>query len=432
MSKNNLLNSQQYGFVSGRSTVLQLIKVMDRWTEILDKGGCIDVVYCDFLKAFDKVPHKRLVQKLNYYGIAPVLVNWIKEFLSDRKQKVMVNGECSTWYEVTSGIPQGSVLGPTLFVMYINSLPDVISQSSSYLFADDTKLANGIFENSDCEALQSDLNNMVEWTEKSLLKFHPDKCVHMTIGKSKLEERTYTLGHNGPVIRKVKEEKDIGIIFDAELKFSSHISEKVNKANSIMGLVRRTFTHLDKGNFALLFKSLVRPHLEFANQVWSPYLQKHIQEIENVQRRATKLIPGMKDLTYEERLKTLNLPTLKYRRFRGDMIEMYKLLNSKYNTTISDFIEINPRTSRGHSYKLSKKHSRLDVRKNSFVPRSVNLWNSLPENVVEAPNVKTFEKRIDKLWRIYKYTPEIQSHNLIINTRSDRRGLSGLTSEEDL
>ena len=111
---------------------------------------------------------------------------------------------------------------------------------------------------------------------------------------------------------------------------------------------------------------------------------------------------------------------------------MYKLLNSKYNTTISDFIEINPRTSRGHSYKLSKKHSRLDVRKNSFVPRSVNLLNSLPQNVVEAPNVKTFEKRIDKLWRIYKYTPESQSHNLIINTRSDRRGLGGLTSEEDL
>ena len=221
MSKNNLLNSQQYGFVSGRSTVLQLIKVMDRWTEILDKGGCVDVVYCDFLKAFNKVPHKRLVQKLNYYGIAPLLVNWIKEFLSDRKQKVMVNGECSTWYEVTSGIPQGSVLGPTLFVVYINSLPDVISQSSSYLFADDIKLANGIFENSDCEALQSDLNNMVEWTEKSLLKFHPDKCVHMTIGKSKLNERNNTLGHNGPVIRKVKEEKDIGIIFDAELKLST-------------------------------------------------------------------------------------------------------------------------------------------------------------------------------------------------------------------
>ena len=104
---------------------------------------------------------------------------------------------------------------------------------------------------------------------------------------------------------------------------------------------------------------------------------------------AKSVASNMKDLTYEERLKTLNLPTLKYRRFRGDMIEMYKLLNSKYNTTISDFIEINPRTSRGHSYKLSKKHSRLDVRKNSFVLRSsVNLWNSLPENVVEAPNVK--------------------------------------------
>ena len=111
---------------------------------------------------------------------------------------------------------------------------------------------------------------------------------------------------------------------------------------------------------------------------------------------------------------------------------MYKLLNSKYNTTISDFIEINPRTSRGHSYKLNKKHSILDVRKNSFVPRSVNLWTSLQENVVEAPNVKTFEIRIEKLWRMYTYTPDIQSHNLIINTKSDRRGLSGLTSKRDL
>ena len=189
------------------------------------------------MKAFDKVPHKRLVQKINYYGMTPLLVNWIKEFLSDKKQRVMVNGESSTWYEVTSGIPQGSVLSPTLFVIYINSLPDVVSQSSSYLSADDTKLANGILENSDCEALQNDLNNKVEWTDKSPLKFHPDKCVHTTIGKSKLDERTFTLGQNGLVIRKVKEEKDIGIIFDAGLNFSSHISEGVNKAISIMGLV---------------------------------------------------------------------------------------------------------------------------------------------------------------------------------------------------
>ena len=163
----------------------------------------------------------------------------------------------------------------------------------------------------------------------------------MRVGKSKLPARTYTIGPNNQEIKHVHEEKDIGVIIDDQLSFASHMSNKVKKANSIMGLIRRAYTYLDEENFLLLYKALVRPHIEYANQVWAPHLKKHIVEIENVQRRAAKLIPGFKNLTYEERLKRLNLPTLAYRRLRGDMIELYKILTLKYDPSVrSPFYDI--------------------------------------------------------------------------------------------
>ena len=158
MQKNTLFSDKQYGFILGRSTVLQLLTVIDRWTEILDKGGAVDVAYCDFMKAFDKVSHRKLIHKLKKYNLGEKYINWIAAFLKDRKQRVLVNGESSDWKDVSSGIPQGSVLGPTLFVLYINDLPSAISsESEMFLFADDTKIYRGIFEGTDCEKLQMDI-----------------------------------------------------------------------------------------------------------------------------------------------------------------------------------------------------------------------------------------------------------------------------------
>ena len=176
MQKNDLFTDKQFGFISGRSTVLQLIKVLDRWTEILDSGGSIDIIYCDFMKAFDKVPHRRLIQKLEFYGIKTPILGWIQAFLSDRKQRVIVNGEASEWQGVLSGIPQGSVLGPILFVIYINTLPLVAKKCEIFLFADDTKIFKDITTVEDCQKLQNDFDNMYNWTSNSLLMFHPDKC----------------------------------------------------------------------------------------------------------------------------------------------------------------------------------------------------------------------------------------------------------------
>ena len=229
----------------------------------------------------------------------------------------------------------------------------------------------------------------------------------MRIGKSKVNKAEYKLKPDGNNLAYSESEKDIGVTIDDKLNFDKHISEKINKANSIMGLVRRTMEYMDNTIFKLLYTALVRPHLEYANQVWCPYLVKHIEEIENVQRRATKQLPGMSNLSYEERLQRLKLPSLAYRRVRGDMIEMYKILTEKYDPEVTNFIKTNPTTTRGHNLKIFKNRTRLNVRKYSFVHRSVDIWNSLPETVVTAKTVNTFKARLDRHWKdqslYYKY-----------------------------
>ena len=205
LKRNGYLSKRQFGFISGRSTTLQLLRLLERWTEILDLGGDIDVVYCDFMKTFNKVPHKRLLQTLEHYGIQGVTKDWIKDFLKNRKQRVVVNGTASEWQEVTSGIPQGSVLGPILFVIYINTLPEVVVSSDMYLFADDVAIFRAIFDNNDTDPLQKDLNRMDEWTEESLLKFNYQKCSTMRIGRH-YETKEYTMGHGTQIFKRVEEE----------------------------------------------------------------------------------------------------------------------------------------------------------------------------------------------------------------------------------
>ena len=154
----------------------------------------------------------------------------------------------------------------------------------------------------------------------------------MRIGTSTIADFTYTMGPQQVILEKSVAEKDAGVIIDSKLSIETHMTEKIKKANATMGMIRSTFEYLDKKNFNTLFKVLVRPHLGYANQIWALFLKKHITSIENVQRRATKLIPGFRDLEYSERLTRLGLPTLAYRKMRGDMIELYKIMTGKYDT----------------------------------------------------------------------------------------------------
>ena len=406
MSKNSLFSTQQYGFIKGRSTSLQLMNVIDMWTKALDKRFSIDIVYLDFRKAFDTVPHKRLLHKLEAYGINRPILGWVRNFLTGRVQQVCVNGMYSDSANVTSGIPQGSVLGPVLFVLFINDLPSNI-KSNVFMFADDTKVFRTIECQNDQCILQGDLHELTEWSRKWLLTFHPDKCRVMHLGRPlPYNEYQYTMTTTGRVfhLEYTDNEKDIGVIIDSKLEFDKHISFKIKKANSIMAVIRRSFIMLNESNFVPLYKALVRSHLDYASCIWSPHKQKYKDEIENVQRRATKQINRLKDLPYPERLKRLNLPTLAYRRIRGDMIEMYKLLHNRYDIATSKFIKLHreynvqSERTRGHIWKVHKERNNINVRNESFPHRCVQMWNCLPEQVVSAASVLSFKNRLDKHW----------------------------------
>ena len=400
MKKNKLFSAKQYGFISGRSTSLQLLAVLDMWTEAMDLGYAIDAIYMDFRKAFDLVPHNRLLGKLDSYGISNEITSWIKSFLIGRLQKVTVNGKDSEWSTVTSGIPQGSVLGPLLFVIYINDLPDSVS-SDAYLFADDTKIFRIVTDSADQQILQTDLDKLTEWSDTWLLEYNADKCLHLHLGKEGPSAQVpYKLSNTE--LKTVDNIKDIGVTIESKLKFDIHISQKAKKANQMMGLIRRTFQFLDKETFIPLYKSLVRSHLDFASSVWAPHYLKHIVQLEKVQKRATKQLPGLKKLGYPDRLRKLKMPTLAYRRLRGDLIETYKMLHEVYDPDVYKILKLRKDmavdSTRGHSLMLFHQRGKKWMRKNFFALRVVEHWNGLPEEIVSAPDVIKFKIQLDKLY----------------------------------
>jgi hypothetical protein len=403
MDENKLLSDHQHGFLSGRSSSTNLLKVLDSWTESLDGGTPLDAVYLDFAKAFDSVPHERLLTKLNKYGVRGDVLGWIRQFLTGRRQRVRVNGAESSWKPVTSGIPQGSVLGPVLFVIFINDLPEVTSCPVE-MFADDTKLYSPLNNHDDQVKLQEDIHKLTEWASKWQLRFNAGKCKILHLGRSNPEYEYKMKNEYGEEVTlgKTELEKDLGINIDPTLKFSQHIEIQVNKANKILGLIRRSYEYLDQESFRMLFTSLVRPHLEYCNVAWAPRLQKDKKLVESVLRRGTKLVPGMKDLPYEVRLQRLNIPSMAYRRARGDMIETYKYTHNIYKT--DPFLILDQdNTRRGHQYKLKKQACKTATRQNFFSFRIVNAWNSLPEKVVSAPSVNSFKSRLDSIWSDHKF-----------------------------
>ena len=394
---NRLLSKKQYGFISGRSTTTQLLYYLDECTKITAGGGMVDSIYLDFAKAFDTVPHRRLMGKLESYGIEGDIYNWINAFLHNRTQEVVVNGSTSAAAPVISGIPQGTVLGPVLFVIYINDLLDNIS-SGGLMFADDTKIYRQITSRDDALQLQNDINKLEEWSKLWQIYFNHEKCHVLTLGKfeNTLHTQRYTV--YGNEMEHVFDEKDLGITIDSELKFEDHISRKVKIANAIVGQMRRSFSYLDCDTFKRIFVAFVRPHLEYGEAVWSPHLIRNITALENVQIRATKLVDGLANLTYQERLKRLDLPSLVFRRRRGDLIEMYKHFHTYDRSTLAPSFRPRDRPSRQHRFQLhmpQTKDGEYGPQTNFFFQRTTKVWNGLPRYVVDAENVNQFKNRLD-------------------------------------
>ena len=400
----NLLSEDQFGFLPGRSCALQLLVVVEEWLRILDDRGAVDVIFLDFRKAFDSVPHRRLLLKLQAIGVGGPLLHWIEAFLSDRRQRVGIEGVYSEWARVTSGIPQGSVLGPILFLVYINDLPDVV-RCTAKLFADDTKVYRSVAGSKDQELLQSDINALEAWTVTWQLPFNTKKCKLMHLGNSNQSFR-YHMAEEELVT--VKTEKDLGIFIDNTLKFHEQTAAAVGRANKILGLIKRSFVALDSHTLPVLFKTMVRPHLEYSNSVWGPTSRADQDAIERVQRRATKLVHSVRHLSYQDRLRSLKLPSMFYRRLRGDVITVYQILSGHLRVVVGDLLERDPyEKTRNHGLKLRQPRVNSQLRQVSFFSRVIPSWNRLPAEVVSAPSLNAFKNRLDRHWesRLYELRP---------------------------
>ena len=266
---NDLCTTQQHGFTNGTSCLTNLLETFESWTEDVDKGYSVDVIFLDFQKAFDKVPRTRLLLKLSAYGIEGKVLCWIADFLSDRKMRIMVRGEYSEWVDVISGVPLGSVLGPILFLIYLNDIPEIVNCNIK-MFADDTKLFRTVKTIDDCNILQNDLNTLSQWTNDWLLSFNVDKCKVMHIGKNnpKLDYTMRTENENRILIETSKE-KDLGVWITNDLKHEKQVIAASQRAMAVLRSVRRAFVRFDVETFSIIYTSYIRPHLEYCIQAWS-------------------------------------------------------------------------------------------------------------------------------------------------------------------
>ncbi len=392
---NGIISKAQHGFLSRHSTITQLIETLNDWTSALDNSQPVDVFYMDIAKAFDTVSHPKLFEKLVACGIRGRLLGWLKAWLTGRKQRVRVDDKYSEYATVTSGVPQGSVLGPLMFLIYINDLPKVIVHSKLKLFADDGKLYLCVGHVEQRENLQSDLVKVQAWCDTHQLQLAILKCSVLHLGPRTNPNHQYNL--HGTNLESTTCIRDLGVLVSADLKFTEHCNAIAQSAAVKVGMILNCFMNRRPEFLTLMYKVFVRSRLEYASPVWNPSLKQNINTLESVQHRFTRRLPGLGSLSYPERLIATNLEPLELRRLQADLILVYKILHQHVSLNFDDYFQLarSVRT-RGHIFKLEVPRHRTNYRKFFFSNRVVSVWNSLSADTVAATTLNCFQSRLLK------------------------------------
>ena len=401
--QNSLISPAQFGFVPGKSSCSQLLATVNEWFQALSSNPAVNVIYTDIAKAFDSVSHKKLILVIESYGISLDTIGWLKEFLTNRQQKVCIGTSFSPSLPVLSGVPQGSVIGPLLFLLFFDDItkcvPHILGSSGVKLFADDTKLYS-----SNAGDLQLYMDEMVSWLKDRQLNIAPNKCfsLHISKSRSKAPPPTFSIGSNHIATHHFA--KDLGIMVSDNLKWSNHIDSIVAKASACSYQILKCFKSTNIWILLRLFKTYVRPKLEYCTPVWSPYLNKDIMKLESVQRlflRRAFMRCGIKFDSYTDRLQKVNLCSLERRRVNNDLIFLFKIINGLCGLNFYDYFSYS-----SIAYNLRRNSKQITVKyipnlqfqqyQKSFFIRSSQYWNKLPESIVSSPNLTIFKLKLLK------------------------------------
>ena len=390
-----VLTNLQHGFRSGRSCETQLITTTHDLLSSFNSKSQIDVAILDFSKAFDTVPYAGLLGKLEHYGIDSKILLWITNFLNNRKQRVVVDGSFSNEADVESGVPQGTVLGPLLFLLHINDLPSCVN-SKVRLFADDCLLYREIKNNQDQIDMQRDLDALMDWGSTWGMKFNAKKCNIMRVSRSlKPLQHFYSLGNE--ILQEVSDAKYLGIQIDNKLDWNKHISTVAARGQSKLAFLNRNLKGCPKKLRDTTYISLIRPALEYSCSVWHPHKKSNKDKIEKVQRRAARFVSNnfRRKASVSEMLHELGWQSLDGRRQDQRLVLFFKIINGLASVESEDILTpADSRTRKNHSFKFKHLQANCDSYRYSFFPATISSWNNLPFGIEKVDSVEGFKLKL--------------------------------------
>ena len=401
INEHKLLTPFQSGFVPGDSTTFQLLHIYHTFCEAVDSGKEVRVVFCDISKAFDRVWHRGLIHKLQDIGCSKSLIKWFASYLTNRRQRVVMNGQASEWSYVKAGVPQGSILGPLLFLIYINDIVNEI-QASVRLFADDTSLYI-IVENPFAAAitLNNDLYFITSWASDWLVNFNAAKTLSMILTLKHFSPYHPPLFMNGTAITETTSHKHLGLTLSKNCSWNEHINNITSTACTRLNLLRTLKFKINRNALEKIYNSFIRPLLEYSDAVWDNASKECKKQLETIHNEAARIITGATKLCSISKLLTdLGLETLQERRLKHKLVILYKMLNGSAPEYLQRLTP--PTVQDATSRNLRNSNDLRNIRTNtnlfydSFLPSTIRAWNELPDEIKNAPSIASFKYRLNR------------------------------------